>query len=208
MYALLSPIDYVSNPRYHLTTPLQAALFYLAPGVGYLIGATFGGRWSGYIVKSMMARRHGTFIPEYRLRATFIPLGVVIPGCINIYGWTGEKAVGGIPLPVTTMVIRGIGQLCSLPTLNTYCLDVIPNRSAEVVALNYMMRYLFAAGGTAAALPVTNAIGLVWVSTICSFFLMTTTGLVILTSIYRESCRKRREREKKRLESVSAVRED
>jgi hypothetical protein len=35
MYSILAAIRYVLNPRFHLTTPLQAGLFYLAPGLGY-----------------------------------------------------------------------------------------------------------------------------------------------------------------------------
>jgi MFS family permease len=35
MYSLLSPIRYVINPRFNLTTPIQSGLFYIAPGCGY-----------------------------------------------------------------------------------------------------------------------------------------------------------------------------
>lgn len=35
MYSLLTPIRYVLNPRFGLTSPIQSGLFYLAPGFGY-----------------------------------------------------------------------------------------------------------------------------------------------------------------------------
>jgi hypothetical protein len=38
MYGLLTPIRYVINPRFHLTSPIQSGLFYIAPGCGYLLG--------------------------------------------------------------------------------------------------------------------------------------------------------------------------
>lgn len=38
MYSLLTPIRYILNPRFGLTTPLQSGLFYIAPGCGYLLG--------------------------------------------------------------------------------------------------------------------------------------------------------------------------
>lgn len=38
MYSLLTPIRYVINPRFHLTSPIQSGLFYIAPGCGYLAG--------------------------------------------------------------------------------------------------------------------------------------------------------------------------
>ncbi|KAH8674255.1 putative MFS transporter [Xylariales sp. PMI_506] len=192
MYALLTPIRQVLNPRYHLSSPLQAALFYLAPGFGYLVGAAFGGRLSDYTVKTMIARSGGKRIPEGRLLATLIPLGVLMPGCILIYGWTVEKAVGGRPVPILSMFFQGIGQFLALPSLNTYCLDVIPGRSAEVIALNYMMRYLFAAGGTAAALPLINATSVGWFSTISSVFMVFTACLVAMTCRYGERWRQSR----------------
>lgn len=38
MYSLLTPIRYVLNPRFNLESPLLSGLFYLAPGLGYLLG--------------------------------------------------------------------------------------------------------------------------------------------------------------------------
>jgi MFS family permease len=52
-YALLTPIRYVLNPRFHLSSPIQAGLFYLAPGCGYLAGTFVGGCWADYTVKKI-----------------------------------------------------------------------------------------------------------------------------------------------------------
>jgi len=48
MYSLLTLIRYVLNLRIHLTSPIQSGLFYIAPGIGYLLGAGsfFGGVWT------------------------------------------------------------------------------------------------------------------------------------------------------------------
>lgn len=189
MYALLTPIRYVLNPRFNLTSPIQSALWYLAPGAGYLVGAAFGGRWSDHTLKKMMKKRNMEIIPEDRLRATFIPLGVIIPVATLIYGWTVEEEIGGIAVPALAMFVQGIGQFFALASLNTYLLDAAPGRSAELIALNYMLRYLFAAGATGAALPVIESIGVGWFSTISSIFLVTTTILVVLTSLYGKKWR-------------------
>lgn len=110
MYSLLTPIRYVLNPRFGLTTPLQGALFYVAPGAGYLLGTFFGGRWADHIVKKYI-RKRGRRIPEDRLNSCITAMGIVIPGCMLIYGWSIEKRVGGIPLPVICMFVQGVGQL-------------------------------------------------------------------------------------------------
>jgi MFS family permease len=132
MYSLLTPIRYVLNPRFDLTSPLQSGLFYIAPGCGYLFGTFFGGRWADHIVKKWIGIR-GERVPEDRLRSCLVSMGVIVPGCMLIYGWSVEKRVGGIALPVIMMFLQGVAQLFCFPSLNTYCLDVMQGRSAEVV---------------------------------------------------------------------------
>jgi MFS family permease len=172
MYSLLTPIRYVLNPRFHLTTPIQSGLFYLAPGCGYLLGTFFGGRYADHITIKWQAKRNGTRVPEDRLRSAVPFLGIAIPGCMLIYGWSVEKRFGGIPLPVIMMFLQGVAQLFCFPSLNTYCLDVMQRNSAEVIAGNYMIRYLFAALGTATVLPAVDKIGVGWFSTISAAFLV------------------------------------
>lgn len=122
MYSLLTPIRYVLNPRFELTSPLQAGLFYIAPGAGYLCGTFFGGRWADRVVHRWIRKRDGVRVPEDRLRSCLTAMGVVIPACMLIYGWSIEKEVGGIPLPVIVMFVQGVAQLFCFPSLNTYCL--------------------------------------------------------------------------------------
>ncbi|KAI1105343.1 MFS general substrate transporter [Jackrogersella minutella] len=174
MYSLLTPIRYVLNPRYNLTTPMQGGLFYLAPGCGYLVGTFMGGRYADFIVKRYIKKR-GIRIPEDRMYSALPFMGIVIPGCILIYGWSVEKDVGGIPLTVVMLFLQGVAQLFCFPSLNTYCLDVMPGRGAEVIAGNYAIRYLFACAGTAVVLPAISAMGVGWFSTISALFVFSGT---------------------------------
>jgi multidrug resistance protein len=132
MYSLLTPIRYVLNPRFNLTSPLQSGLFYIAPGCGYLLGTFVGGRWADHIVKKYI-RIRGERVSEDRLRSCLAFMGVVIPACMLIYGWSIEKRKGGIALPVVMMFLQGVAQLFCFPSLNAYCLDVMQTRRSEVV---------------------------------------------------------------------------
>jgi predicted MFS family arabinose efflux permease len=120
-----------------------------------------------------------------------------------IYGWSVEEKAGGVPLPVIAMFVQGVGQLFCFPSLNTYCLDVMQSkgRSAEVVAGNYMIRYFFAAAGSAVCLPAIEKIGVGWFSTISSAFLVCATGLVWLTTRYGAKWRTKIE-DKKRAKTI------
>lgn len=192
-YSLLVPITYVLNPRFNLTTPIESGLFYLAPGCGYLLGTLFGGRWADYIVRKWIRKRGGVRVPEDRLKSCLFFLGVAIPCCVLIYGWTIDKKVGGIPVPVIALFLQGVSQLFCFPSLNTYCLDVMQSKgkSAEVVAGNYMFRYAFGALGTGVVLPAIEAMGVGWFSTISALFLATSGGLVWLTTVTGSSWRQK-----------------
>ncbi|KAI1500757.1 major facilitator superfamily domain-containing protein [Biscogniauxia marginata] len=196
MYSLLTPIRYVLNPRYHLTTPMQGGLFYLAPGCGYLLGTFFGGRYADHVVKKYIQKR-GTRVPEDRLHSALPFVGIVMPGCILVYGWCVEKDVGGIPLTVVCMFLQGFAQLFCFPSLNTYCLDVMPGRAAEVIAGNYAVRYLFACIGTAVVLPAIQAMGIGWFSTISVAFLVAGTAASAATIRWGRGWRERIDARKK-----------
>ncbi|KAF3000491.1 hypothetical protein E8E14_004416 [Neopestalotiopsis sp. 37M] len=170
MYSILAAIRYVLNPRFNLTTPLQGGLFYLAPGVGYLLGTFFGGRYADYMVRRYIKKR-GMRIPEDRLYSA-MPFMAFIAACMLVYGWTIHFDKGGIPLAVVILFLQGFAQLFCFPSLNTYCLDVMPKSSGEVVAGNYVLRYLFACASTGAVLPAINAIGVGWFSTISCVFMI------------------------------------
>lgn len=189
MYSLLTPIRYVLNPRFNLTSPIQSGLFYIAPGCGYLLGTFFGGRWADHVVRKWIGKRNGQRVPEDRLRSCLVALGIVIPGCMLVYGWSIEKAKGGIPLPVIAMFIQGVAQLFCFPSLNTYCLDVMQKRSAEVVAGNYVFRYAFGCIGTAVCLPAIEKIGVGGFSTISAAFLIASAGGTWLVTIHGQKWR-------------------
>ncbi|KAI1435206.1 major facilitator superfamily domain-containing protein [Xylaria sp. CBS 124048] len=188
MYSLLTPIRYVLNPRYHLTTPLQGGLFYLAPGFGYLTGTFVGGRYADHIVK-VYIRKRGVRIPEDRLYSALPFLGIVIPASVLIYGWCVEKDAGGIPLTVIVLFLQGLAQLFCFPSLNTYCLDVMTGRGAEVIAGNYAIRYLFGCLATAIVLPAIDTIGVGWFSTISSLFLLIGAGCTFVSVRYGKQWR-------------------
>ncbi|KAJ7700756.1 MFS transporter [Mycena rosella] len=188
MYSLLTPIRYIINPRFSLTTPIQSGLFYLAPGFGYIAGTFVGGRWADHTVKKWIEIR-GVRVPEDRLRSCIPFMGAIIPGCMLIYGWSIEKKAGGVALPVIVMFLQGLAQLFCFPSLNTYCLDVMQSRSAEVVAGNYMVRYFFAAAGSAVVLPAVEKIGVGWFSTITSIFLVVVTAGVYATALWGDRWR-------------------
>jgi hypothetical protein len=204
-YSLLAPIRYVLNPRFNLTSPIQSGLFYIAPGCGYLVGTLVGGRYADYVVKKWIRKRDGVRVPEDRLKSCLVFLGLIVPGFIVIYGWTVEKKVGGIAVPVLAMFFQGVAQLFCFPSLNTYCLDVMQSkgRSAEVVAGNYLFRYAFAALGTGVVLPAVETMGVGWFSTITALFLVSSGGLMWLTTEFGAQWRQKVDEKRSRKSALN-----
>lgn len=201
MYSLLTPIRYVLNPRFHLDSPMLSGLFYLAPGSGYLLGTFMGGRWADRTVKKWIKKRNGVRIPEDRLRSALPFMGILMPSCVLVYGWAVDKAVGGIPVPVIMLFLQGVGQLFAFPSLNTYCLDVMPGRGAEVTAANYFVRYLAGCVGTAVVLPAIDGIGVGWFETLSTGLMVLSTLGVIATIRWGKEWRESIDAKKKHLAS-------
>ena len=189
-YSTITPIRYVLNPRFELTSPIQSALFFLPSGIGCLVGTFVGGRWSDFIV-ARYQRRKNRRVPEDRLNSAVLPLLVLIPSCSIIYGWAVEKRAGGIPLVVVALFLQGFTQLCAMPSLGTYLIDVLQDKgqSSVAVAGNYLSRFLFAAAGSAVCLPAIQAIGVGWFSTLSGLFITATGGLIWLLTLYGEKWR-------------------
>ncbi|KAG7693506.1 hypothetical protein KL929_000516 [Ogataea haglerorum] len=170
MFGLLTPIRHVINPRFNLNSPVLGSLFYLAPGSGLLLGGPIGGRFADFTVKRWIKKRGGERIPEDRLRSATYSLGFVMPVFMIIYGWSLQKKVGGMALPIVSMFFYALGQTIAFPSINSYCVDCLPSLKGDAIASNYFARYIV--GGSVASatcLVQINNIGIGWTATISAF---------------------------------------
>ena len=119
-YGILSSVRHIINPRFGFDSPLTGGLFYLAPGLGFLIGSLSGGRISDAVVKRWIVRRGGARLPEDRLRATLPMIFGILPLGTLLYGWSVDHKIGGLGLPISAAFIQGFGLMASFSGLNTY----------------------------------------------------------------------------------------
>lgn len=89
--------------------------------------------YADHIVKRYMSLRGGRRVPEDRLHSALPFIGAVVPASVLIYGWSVDRSKGGVALPVIMMFLQGAAQMMCFPSLNAYCLDVMPDKSAEVI---------------------------------------------------------------------------
>lgn len=119
-YTILTSARSIFNPRFNLTSPLISGLFYLSPGIGFLVGSVVGGKLSDRAVKKWIIKRNGVRLPQDRLNSGIATLFGVLPVATLIYGWTLEEEVGGMVVPIIAAFFAGVGLMGSFNGLNTY----------------------------------------------------------------------------------------
>ncbi|KAM0084035.1 hypothetical protein ACKRZS_003756 [Fusarium odoratissimum] len=161
-YGLLSSIRRVINPRFNLTSPLASGLFYLAPGAGFLVGSTVGGKISDVVVKRYMRKRNGQRIPEDRLNSSLASVLIILPLGTLLYGWSVYHRLGGMALPIVSAFIQGFGLMASFSGLNTYAAEVRPAHRTAVITGKYVIQYSFGAMSVGGVVPMIDGIGVGW----------------------------------------------
>ena len=182
-YTLLAAPRHLLALRFHYTSPLISGLFYIAPGCGFLLGTVIGGRWSDLTVRKWIARR-GFRLPQDRLRSGMPAFFFLIPVSSLIYGWGLQYEVGGLGLPLVTAFFSAMGLLVAFASVNTYCAEVLPRQRPEIIAGKYLVQYTFAAVGSAAIVPLIDAIGIGWASTIGVIFVLGAGVMTLVTAMY------------------------
>ncbi|KAH7126140.1 major facilitator superfamily domain-containing protein [Dactylonectria macrodidyma] len=165
-YGLLSSVRRIINPRFNLSSPLESGLFYLAPGAGFLIGSTIGGKLSDQMVKIYIRKRNGVRLPEDRLNSSIPAILVVLPFGTLLYGWSVKNEVGGMALPIVGSFIQGFGLMASFSGLNTYSAEARPAYRTAVISGKYVVQYSFAAGSVGGVVPMIDGIGVGWAFTV------------------------------------------
>lgn len=166
LFALLTPINYVISKSLGIDSVVLSSLFYLAPGVAFMLGSTFGGRLSDFFVKYYIKKR-GKRIPEDRIRSGIFFFAFSCPVSVLLYGWSLEKHWGGVALPVVLMFIAGFSQCMILPCVNAYPLDALPiEMVSSAVANSYVLRFLASGVINGTIIIQIDNIGIGWTCTI------------------------------------------
>jgi MFS family permease len=178
-------------------TDLQIGLTFISNGFGCIIGSLTTGKFLDFDYRRIKASYTGA--PEdfplenARLRTLWLWSGVQCASVI-IFGWTLRYHVH-IAVPIICTFFIGWAATSVISTVTTFMVDVFPNQSASATAAVNLVRCLMAAGATAGALPVVNAIGVGWTFTLIFFIELASLLLIVLQ--LRVGARKRKTREER-----------
>ncbi|KIK97645.1 hypothetical protein PAXRUDRAFT_135905 [Paxillus rubicundulus Ve08.2h10] len=190
-FVLLVPIAHTIGARYHITNEALIGACILPNGAGNFIGALLAGRMSDTTVRQWRQKRQGVWVPEDRLRKTWIGGLVLCPLAIAASGLLTTFVDGpiGLGLNLLCLFSNGAGVDFVLNPVISYSVDLSQSQSAELMAAGNALRSFVVALGSAVVMPSIQHIGVAWTNGIASLLVWFSYGLVVLTIRYGDRMR-------------------
>jgi multidrug resistance protein len=214
-YAVTSSLPSVFHANYGLND-LHISLVFLPFGIGGLLSALTTGR----IIDANFrrhARRLGlpvgkdssgrsrqvdlTHFPIERARLEVaVPAMLLGAGGLLAYGWMVARAVH-IAAPCAVLLLVGYSITAGFNCMAILLVDLYPGKPATATAANNLVRCWMGAGAAAAVVPLVDAIGFGWTSTVAAGvwvgFMPVLAGLMWWGPGWRREAREKREAEER-----------
>ncbi|KIJ15642.1 hypothetical protein PAXINDRAFT_169079 [Paxillus involutus ATCC 200175] len=180
-FVLLVPIAHTIGARYHITNEALIGACILPNGVGNF----------NITSRQWRQKRQGVWVPEDRLRKTWIGALVLCPLSIAASGLLTTFVDGpiGLALNLLCLFSNGAGVDFVLNPINSYTIDLSQSQSAELMAAGNAFRSFVAALGSAVVVPSIQHIGVAWTNGIAASLVWFSYGLVVLTIRYGDRMR-------------------
>ena len=165
---------------YHIDE-LFIGLTYIANGVGSILGSLLTGKYLDWYYKKIRNRNiESTEFPLEKARFNSVWIYSLLQiAAILIFGWTVEHSVH-ISIPIICTFVIGWTASSIQSAITTYLVDIYPSKGASATAALNFARCLIGAGGTAAILPIVNAINIGWAFTLVSGILLLSLSLIVI----------------------------
>ncbi|KAF9026821.1 MFS general substrate transporter [Hymenopellis radicata] len=161
-FFLMIPIAFTIGVRYNITNELVIGACFIPVGLGNMIGAPLAGFLADRVVIRSI-EKHGPSVwrPEERLKAALFGALVPVPLSILLSGLITKYIPGplGLSLNLICFFMNGIGVDLVLTPLCAYVVDIMRERSAEVLAATISFRSMLLAAALTLAIPSIKLIG-------------------------------------------------
>ncbi|KAF8551242.1 hypothetical protein OG21DRAFT_1418350, partial [Imleria badia] len=145
-------VAYKEGAKYTITNEALIGALFLPNGIGNF--APIAGRISDRVIRRAKEERKGIWVPEDRLRAVWLGGLVLVPISVTLAGFT-TAYVGGL----VCLFTNGVGVDMVLTPIGAYTVDIMPSRSAELMAAVTAFRLLLLAPVSALFIPSVETIG-------------------------------------------------
>ncbi|KAI0085893.1 major facilitator superfamily domain-containing protein [Irpex rosettiformis] len=166
-YTLIVPIAYTIGKKYDITNEAIVGALCIPLGLGNCIGAPLSGMLSDRILIAARNKRGGAWVPEDRLRASLIGAALFVPCSILFEGIILHFVDGnvGLVLICICFFFNGLGVDFVLSPLSAYNVDILHDRSAEVIAASMAFRSMLISGSVVLILPAIETFGVLATNT-------------------------------------------
>ncbi|KAI8141823.1 major facilitator superfamily domain-containing protein [Fennellomyces sp. T-0311] len=187
-------------PQQYKLNPFQTGLAFLAMGGGGTFGSLAAGRILDYDFRTT-AKQFNSVVekgkipvdfPIYRarLRSSWIQT-ILMQLALVAYGWCAYLHVH-LAIILVLFFIVGFVALSMYTVFQTLVVDLFPEKSASVTAVNSFVRCGLAAAGVAAVEPCIQTMGIGWTFTLTGLLLAINNLTMIILVKYGPRWRKKR----------------
>ncbi|KZS89843.1 MFS general substrate transporter [Sistotremastrum niveocremeum HHB9708] len=185
-YIMLIPLAYTIGQRYGITNKALLGTLFIPSGLGNMFGMPVSGWLSDRSINKWRSLREGRWIPEDRLRATWLGSLYLVPISTMGLGLVCQFVDGtpGICLNMLFLLTHAIGMCLVVSPCSTYNVDVMQDRSAEAVAAKNAVRSIIVSAAIFGILPTIEAIGVLWTNVLASCLAWIAFGLIYVCIRY------------------------
>lgn len=178
LYFVNITIEYrYSRPPYNFK-PLYIGLLYIPNSVTYIFASIYGGRWVDNLLKSYK-EKHGILAPEARISWNVVTAVICFPISLLIFGWCLDKKEHWVT-PLVGTALFGFASMMTIGATVSYLVDSLPGRGATGVALNNLIRQIFAATAVFVTEPMLEGMGTGWAFTMLAFVVLGGSSVLIV----------------------------
>ncbi|KAF8421123.1 MFS general substrate transporter, partial [Boletus edulis BED1] len=191
-YALFMPIAYTLGAKYGVQSEGLIGALFIPSGIGNFVGTPISGRISDMMVRRGKKERKGVWVPEDRLRAVWIGQLVLVPISVTLVSLVTTYVDGtiGLVMSLHQWRWRSIHQVnMALTPMGAYTIDIMPSRSAEVMAVVSALRSLLIAPISVLFIPAVETIGVAATNTLTGLLVLIGYFLIWLTIRYGKQMR-------------------
>lgn len=152
-------------------------LMYIPNSVTYVLASIFGGKWNDVLLRRHARNHNGELRPEARISWNFVVAVLLYPPACLVFGWCLDKGTLWV-FPLIGTALFGFSSMLVIGITLTYIVDVLPGKGATGVAINNLVRQIFAAAATFCTEPLINALGVGLLLSIYMAVLVVCAGLM------------------------------
>ncbi|KAI0344938.1 MFS general substrate transporter [Trametopsis cervina] len=191
-FTLIVPISFTVGKTFNITNEAVIGAMCIPIGIGNCLGAPISGMISDRTVIRLREKRGGVYVPEDRLWAGLLGSGVFLPCALIGAALVMHFVEGtlGLVLIGFCLLSAGLGVVFTMNPLTAYAVDILHDRSAEVMGAMSSLRGLFLAGYVAVLLPSINKFGILPTYTTVAAVVWVGFGLLVTTIKFGDRMRR------------------